>query len=275
MLLSFAVEAAPFTWTGAAGTGRWLDAGNWAGGAVPPDDGTADVVIGAGGAIALDGARTISTLTVSTSSTVTLQPGTQPRSALVLRGAGLTRGARGKVVLQVPVLGSGSLTLSGFEAQSTIANATAVELGATNWPGSTTVSQAMVNATGSGALPDSGRLNLGAGAILNVNGQRLSAGSLSGAGAVINSSSTRSTLFAGFDDTDSTFSGTVGTALSDQPRNGYVDLVKVGAGTLTVTGTLTFSGGFGSYGLLRVTDGTLVVNGNVGGFNQYTVIEAS
>src|SRR4029078_12272103 len=86
----------------------------------------------------------------------------------------------------------------------------------------------------------------------------------SGAGAVINSSSTKSTLFTGFDDTDSTFSRTVGTALSDQTRNGYVDLVKVGAGTLTVTGALTFSGGFGSYGLLRVTDATLVGNGHVG-----------
>ena len=275
LLLSFAAQAAPFTWTGAAGSGRWLDAGNWSGGAPPPDDGTADVVIAAGGSISLDGARTISTLSVSATAAVTLQPGTQPQSALVLRGAGLTRSARGRLILQVPLLGGGSLAFTGFEAQTTIANATAFDLATANWPGATTVSQAMVDATGGGALPSSARLNLGAGAVLNANGQGLAVGSLAGSGAVINSSSIKASLFAGFDDTDSTFSGNLGTALSDQTRNGFIDLVKVGSGTMTVTGALNFFGGFGSYGLLRVLDGTLVVNGTVGGFNEYTVIEAS
>src|SRR5262249_30606720 len=136
----------------------------------------------------------------------------------------------------------------------------------------TTVSQATLAASGD-ALPAGGHLDLGAGALLDANGQGVTVGSLSGAGAVINTSGTKATLFVGADDADSTFSGSVGTVLPDQSTNGFVDLVKLGAGTLTVSGTLNL--GPSGYGLLRIVDGTLVVTGNVGGSNQYTVIEAS
>src|SRR5690242_8576883 len=90
-LLSLAASAAPFSWTGAAGSGRWTDGGNWSTGVAPPDDGSADVTLAAGGAIALDGVRVISSLAVSALADVTLQPGAQPQSALVLKGAGLSR----------------------------------------------------------------------------------------------------------------------------------------------------------------------------------------
>src|SRR5437016_1388840 len=228
--VSFGAGAAPFTWTGAAGSGRWGDGGNWSGGGPPADDGSADVVLAAGGTLTLDGVRVISTLSVSTGASVTLQAGSDPRSALVLRGAGISRSARGRLSLQVPVLAAGGMAISGFEAQGTVANATVVALTTGLWPSSTTVSQATLTASGD-ALPAGGHLDLAAGALLDANGHAVTVGSLSGAGAVINTSGTKATLFVGTDDTDSTFSGNVGVALPDQSTNGFVDLVKLGAGT--------------------------------------------
>src|SRR5262249_51529672 len=122
LALSFGASAAPFTWTGAAGNGRWGDGGNWSGGRAPADDGSADVILAAGGSLTLDGVRVISTLGVSTAANVTLQAGSQPASALVLRGAGISRTARGTLSVQVPVLAAGGMAISGFEAQATVAN---------------------------------------------------------------------------------------------------------------------------------------------------------
>src|SRR4051812_16443356 len=124
LALSFGASAAPFGWTGAAGGGHWADGGNWSGGRAPPDDGTADVTFSAGGTVQLDGVRVVSTLAVSSSANVTLQAGAEPRSALVLRGAALSRAARGRLTFQVPVLAAGAVAISGFESQSTVANAT-------------------------------------------------------------------------------------------------------------------------------------------------------
>ena len=272
LVLSFGASAAPFGWTGAAGGGHWADGGNWSGGRAPPDDGTADVTFTAGGTVQLDGVRVVSTLGVSSSANVTLQAGAEPRSALVLRGAGLSRAARGRLTFQVPVLAAGAVALSGFESQSTVANATVFDLKTGLWPGTTTVSQATLTASGD-ALTPATHLALAAGAVLDTKGRPVSVGSLAGGGTVINTSGSKATLFVGFDDTDSTFSGNLGTVLSDQSTNGFVDLVKVGSGTLTVSGTLNL--GPVGYGLLRVVEGTLVVTGSVGGSNQYTVIEAT
>ncbi len=271
-LLSLAAGAAPFSWTGAAGNGRWADAGNWSGGAVPPDDGTADVIVPAGGTIALDGVRVISSLAVSAASDVTLQPGALPQSALVLSGSGLSRGARGKLIVQVPVLGSGAVALSGFEAQGTLANATTFDLQSARWNGATTVSQATL-AAGGDALPGGTALVLGAGAVLDAKGQTISVGSLAGGGSVINSAAAKATLFVGADGSDSTFSGTLGATLADQTANGFVDLVKVGPGTLTASGRLNLGGS--SFGLIRVQEGTLLVTGAVAGPLPIVVVGAS
>jgi Big-like domain-containing protein len=271
-LLSLSAAAAPFSWTGAAGNGRWADAGNWSGGAVPPDDGTADVIVPAGGAIALDGVRVISSLAVSAASDVTLQAGAQPQSALVLNGSGLSRGARGKLIVQVPVLGSGAVSLSGFETQNTLANATTFDLKSALWNGATNVSQATLAASGD-ALPAGTALVLGAGSVLDAKGQTISVGSLAGAGSVINSVAAKATLFVGADGSDSAFSGTLGATLADQTANGFVDLVKVGPGTLTASGQLNLGGS--SFGLVRVQEGTLLVTGAVAGPMPIVVVGAS
>ena len=271
LLFSLAAPAAPFTWTGAAGSGRWADAGNWAGGAVPPDDGTADVAFAASGTVALDGTRVVSTLSVSTAGDVTLQAGSQPQSSLVVRGAGLSRSAAGKLVVQVPVFAAGSIALSGFEPQTAFSTATTFGLTLGAWPGAASVTQAVLSAE-SDAVPPSSRLDLGAGSALDVNGRTLGLGSLSGSGSVINSSSGKGTLVVGFDGSDSLYSGDLGTALSGQPDNGYIDLLKVGGGTLTTSGSLRLGGLFGR---IRVLEGTLVVAGSISGFFPILAVESS
>ncbi len=272
LLLSFSAAAAPFSWTGGAGSGRWEDAGNWAGGSVPPDDGTADVTIGVAATVALDGVRVISTLSVSAAADVTLQAGSQPQAALVLRGAGLFRSARGRLIAQVPVIGDGALQMTGFEAQGSISTATVFDLQNGLWNGATAVSQAIVRASGA-ALPASTALSLGAGSVLDMNGQVVSIGSLSGSGTIINAAATKATLFVGSDGSSTTFTGALGGTIAGQTANGFVDIAKLGAGTLTTTGQLTVGGS--SFGLVRVLDGALVVNGSVTGFMPVVVIEAS
>src|SRR5437764_313492 len=157
LLAAAGARAAPWSWNGAAGTGKWGDGGNWAGGVAPPDDGSAAITIAASGIIALDATRVISSLAVSAAADVTLQAGAQAQSVLVLRGAGLSRSARGRLILQVPVLSGGTVAFSGFEAQTALATATTFDLLSGGWSGGTTVSQAMVTASGD-AVPSSSRL---------------------------------------------------------------------------------------------------------------------
>jgi MYXO-CTERM domain-containing protein len=271
LLVPLAAQAAPFTWTGAAGTGRWGDAGNWAGGVAPGDDGGADVTFGAADVVTLDGTRVISSLSVAAAGDVTLQAGAKAESALVLRGAGLSRASRGQLVVQVPVLGTGPVALSGFEPQTALSAATVFDLTLGAWPGLTSLSQAVLTASGD-AIPPSSRLDLGPESALNVNGQTVGLGSLTGSGSVINASRTKGTLVIGFDGTDSTYAGDIGAVLADQPDNGYIDLVKVGAGTLTATGSLRLGGLFGR---VRVLEGTLIVTGTLSGLFPILNVESS
>jgi MYXO-CTERM domain-containing protein len=270
LLFSFAAKAAPFTWTGAAGTGRWTDAGNWSP-AVPPDDGTAAIIFAAPGVVTLDGTRVIASLSVAVAGDVTVQAGSQAESAIVVRGAGFSRSASGQLIVQVPVFAAGPLAFSGFEPQTAFSSATLFDLTLGAWSGPASVSQAVVTASGD-AVPPSSRLDLGTGSALNVNGRTLSVGSLSGSGSVINANRSKGTLVVGFDGTDSTYSGDIGTVLTDQPDNGFIDLLKVGPGTLTTTGSLRLGGFFGR---VRVLEGSLVVTGALSGFFPILSVESS
>src|SRR4051812_19270556 len=52
-LMASACAAETFTWNGAAGDGQFSNPANWAGGAAPPNDGTAVLVFGDAGAGAI------------------------------------------------------------------------------------------------------------------------------------------------------------------------------------------------------------------------------
>jgi len=270
-LFSLSAAAAPFTWTGAAGGGLWEDAGNWLP-AAPPDDGTADVIFAAGGVVALDGVRVLSSISVSTAADVTLQPGSQPQSLLVLRAGTVFRGTRGRLIAQVPISSQVPVSFAGFEPQILLAGATVFDLSNASWAGATSVSQAILRASGD-VVPAASALALGTGSLLDLRGRTVSIGSLSGSGSVINTSAAKATLFVGADGSDTTFSGSLGGALTDQFTNGFVDLVKVGPGTLTASGQLRLGGA--SFGLIGVLDGTLVITGAVSGANPVVVIDAS
>ena len=254
--VSSGAGAASFTWTGAGATRSWTDPANWAGGSAPPDDGTAAIAISAPGTIALDGTRVISTLSVPAAGTVTLQPGSQPGSALVVRGGVLSRTARGSLVSQVPLFHAGSLSLNGFENQTALGTGSVFNLGNTGTPGPLGVSQAIFVASGD-AVPAASQLSLGAGAWLDLAGRALAIGSLAGSGSVTNTSGTKATLLVGLDGTDSMFSGVLGGQLADQTNGNGFDFVKVGGGTLT------FSGASAIGGYSRVADGALVVTGTL------------
>jgi len=271
LAVSSGAGAASFTWTGAGATRSWTDAANWEGGSPPPDDGTAAVDVSAPGAVALDGTRVISTLSVSAAGTVTLQPGSQAGSALAVRGAGLSRSARGSLVSQVPIFDAGSLSLNGFENQTALGTGTVFNLGNTGTPGPVSVSQAILAASGD-AVPAASQLSLGAGAWLDLAGRPLAIGSLAGTGSVTNTSTAHATFLVGLDGTDSTFSGVLGAQLADQPNGNGFDFVKVG------TGTLTFSGAGAIGGYARVADGALVVTGTLTTGNpgfDYVVVGSS
>ncbi|HEY6910481.1 MAG TPA: Ig-like domain-containing protein [Myxococcales bacterium] len=271
LLAAGPAAAAPFTWTGAGATRSWTDAGNWAGGAVPADDGTADITISAIGNLSLDGVRVVSTLAVSAPGDVTLQPGSRTDSALVLRGAGLLRSTRGRLTAQVPIRSAGDVSLTGFEPQAALSTGTIFALGTDAWSGAAAVSQAIVQASGD-ALPPAGALSLGAGAWLDLDGRTVAVGSLAGAGTVTNTVAGEADLIVGLDGTDTTFSGVLGGKLADQVASNNLNLLKVGAGTLTLTGTNVLGNAYA-----RVAGGALVVNGalvSAGGGYNYMVVES-
>ena|SRR5258708_6847765 len=112
-------------------------------------------------------------------------------------------------------VGSGMLTLSG---SSTYAGATAVNAG--------TLQAGAVN-----AFSPSSALTVATGAILALNSSNQTIGSLAGAGSVTLGSAT---LTTGNDNTSTTFSGAI---------SGTGGLTKIGAGTLTLSGSNSYSGG--------------------------------
>jgi autotransporter-associated beta strand protein len=97
----------------------------------------------------------------------------------------------------------------------------------------------------SNVLPTTTPLFITSGSTLDLNGVNQQVASLAGGGSVINSSSLAATLTVG-DFTSTSFSG----RLADGA--GRLALYKLGAGTLTLSGSNTFGGG------LSVVDGTLI-----------------
>jgi fibronectin-binding autotransporter adhesin len=106
------------------------------------------------------------------------------------------------------------------------------------------------------ALPTNTALRIAAGATLDLGGMNQTVGSLSdyaGAGGlVINHGATGVTLTVGGDGSDTIFTGLINEDSNE------VSVVKLGAGTLTLSGSNNYSGA------TLVSDGTLLVNGSLG-----------
>jgi len=94
---------------------------------------------------------------------------------------------------------------------------------------------------------------------LDLNGFNNTIGSLSGNGVVLNNGGATATLTVGNDDTSTTFGGVL------RNGNSVLQLTKIGAGTLTLTGANTYTGGTTiSAGKLQIgnggTSGSIVGN---------------
>ena len=133
-------------------------------------------------------------------------------------------------------IGPGSLTLGGV---NTYTGKTTV-LGGTLIAGSTT------------GFSQASAFTVNAPAILDVNGFNTSIGSLAGNGTVTNNNATPGSLTTGFDNTSTTFTGSL------QNGAGTLALGKVGAGTFTISNS-TYSGA------TTVSQGTLRA-GSANGF---------
>jgi autotransporter-associated beta strand protein len=123
------------------------------------------------------------------------------------------------------------------------------------YTGRTNVTQGGL-AMGPAAFIGNSQVILAAGTSLNTLGNASTIGSLSGSGTVINYTTAAATLTTGWDNTNTTFSGTIVNPFVQ----GLLSLTKVGTGTMTLTADNT--GGVSSGNLLVSPNlATLTVNG--------------
>ncbi len=131
-------------------------------------------------------------------------------------------------------VGAGTFTLSG----------------ANTYTGVTTVSAGTLQAGATNAFAQSSAHTVASGAFLDLFGFNQTIGSLAGAGRVTNAAAAAATLTTGGNNTSTTFSGVI------QDGVGVTGLTKVGAGTFTLTGANTYTGGTTiSAGTLRIGNG--------------------
>lgn len=153
--------------------------------------------------------------------------------------------------------GAGSLNIAAANTQLTLYSAS-------TYTGSTTIASGTVYLATNNALPAATHLTVASGATLDLNtrwagsaGANQTVASLSGAGTVTNNNNnvTRTLTING--SADAVFSGTLASGSGGTPNTSRLNVVKTGAGTLTLTGTNTYTG------TTTVNAGTLVVNGSL------------
>ena len=113
---------------------------------------------------------------------------------------------------------------------------------------------------------------LASGTSINLAGQSTTLGALSGSGVVFNSSVTAGTLTVGFDNHTTLFSGQF-TGLNLATLN-VVNLVKIGSGTMTLTGQAVPTSSTGTFTIAGgnpVTGGVTYSGLGSGAFSSYTV----
>ena len=154
----------------------------------------------------------------------------------VTLGAGtLTLGDASDFAFDGAISGSGGLTKSG--------SGTATLKGANTYTGTTAVAGGRLRLGAPGALAGNGSVSVAQGAAFDVNGMTQTIGGLSGAGEVALGAGALTVANAD----DGAFSGSI---------SGSGRLVKTAAGTLSLTGASTHSGG------VAVVEGTLSVAGD-------------
>lgn len=147
------------------------------------------------------------------------------------------------------ITGNGALT----QTATTASDAVFQFSGNNSYSGATTINAGMLRAGSTTGLSSASAHTIAAAANLRLNGFNSSIGSLAGAGNVTNTSATSATLTVGADGTSTSFSGVI----ADGVGGGALSLTKTGAGSLTLSGVNTYSG------VTTVSQGLLIVNGEL------------
>ena len=148
--------------------------------------------------------------------------------------------------------GAGGLIKSG--------SGTLVLASGNGWLGETMVNGGILRAGAIDAFKLANTITIGEGGTLDLGGYAQRMRSIGGAGRIVNSGEATAVLALGYGDESSTFAG----SLVD--GDGVLSLDKIGAGTLTLTGTNSYSG------KTSVRAGTLVI-GSAGALSINTVID--
>lgn len=229
--------------------------------------------------------KTVGTLNLGISGTAITGSGS-------LTLSNLNNTAKGTISVSAPVNLTGSITNVGIGTNATIisgsiastvtavvqnsATAPLLLSGANAYAGNTIITSGTLKLGGISAIPNgSGKgnvlLNPTTGtATLDLNGTNGTINGLSSSGAgsslVDNSSNAVSTLTVGANDQSSTFGGVI----QNSGASAKLNLTKTGAGTLTLTGTNTYTGP------TTVNAGTLLINGNSSAdTNTWTVVSGA
>jgi autotransporter-associated beta strand protein len=165
----------------------------------------------------------------------------------IVNNAGLVVSGSGNLNIRKYIAGAGSLTKTG---NGTLVLGPAPTAGRTGWDntyaGDTTVNGGTLQMRGDYSAANytapipfgigKGNVVINAPGILDLNSRSISVNGLSGNGRVTSSAGGAMTLTAGYNDASSAFSGVI------EDGSGAVALAKVGAGTLTLNGTNTYTG---------------------------------
>jgi fibronectin-binding autotransporter adhesin len=267
MFLAVPALGANRTWTGDnkdKGNDEWSHKANWAG---DPPSGSDDLVFGGmakltsndndisglapnsitfnntAGNFTLSGDPITLNGTVTNNSANSTQTIALPMS--LTSGAKVFNAASGNLVISGPMSGTGGITKTGTH--------TLTLSGANTYAGGTTLSAGTLVIGNASALGSSNAtLTINAGS-LNLNGTSITVGNLTGTGGTITStSSTNRTLTLGSGNaTGGNFQGVI------EDGSGITSLVKVGSGTIRLSGNNTYTG------TTTIAAGTLQI-GNAG-----------
>ena len=261
-------QAANSTWTGSAGTTNMNAAADWGGTVAPAgniwiftsanasssttlsNDFAANFNVGGivfnsgalayiinGNSINLSGGITNNGTSLETFGTAFALQGAETITT-TSGGGNLTFNGIISAAFGLTFNGSGTTTLNGADTYGTTGKTNIISSGATVILG---------NATALGSANNS----LSNNGILNLNGNNQTVNDLSGSGSITNTSATALTLTVGNANTAGTYSGQIGNG-----ANGAISLTKSGTGTLTLSGSNSYTG------LTTLKNGTLVLAAN-------------
>jgi fibronectin-binding autotransporter adhesin len=143
-----------------------------------------------------------------------------------------------------------AVAISGTGSVQQIGTGKTILTGASTYTGATIVSAGTWQGGAVNSFAPMSAFTIAGGALLDLGGFNETIGSLAGAGTVSNSGNGQATLTVGGNNASTLFSGVI-------KDDGATGLVKIGAGTLTLTGLNTYSGA------TTVAGGVLDIEGSI------------